>query len=226
MRKTVQISDALKKEFPKIFFSKEIIANFEQYFDILYQWNKKINLTAIRDPERMIIKHLCDSLVIFKTKIGANLQHPFSGTLLDMGSGAGIPGILLLICNPLLHLVSVDKSSKKIGFQEFIKSKLMLMNLHPISDRLEALIDRQDYESSQDCIVSRAFDQIKDLFECSRFFLKPDAHLILWKGKEWKNELNHVPNVLRSQFQLVETCEYQFERFDIGGTILVFQNSK
>jgi len=82
---------------------------------------------------------------------------------------------------------------------------------------------RQDYKNSLDCIVSRAFDQIKDLFEYSRFFLKPNAHLILWKGKEWKNELNCVPAVLREQFRLMETCEYQFERFDIGGTILVFQ---
>ncbi len=226
MRKTVQISEELKKEFPKIFFSEEIIAGFVQYFEILSQWNKKINLTAIRDPEHMIVKHLYDSLAIFKSTIGSALQYPFSGSMLDMGSGAGIPGILLLISNPSLHLVSVDKSSKKIGFQEIIKSKLMLMNLHPISDRLEAIIARQDYKNSLDCIVSRAFDQIKDLFEYSRFFLKPEAHLILWKGREWKNELNRVPMALRSQFQLVEICEYQFQRFGIGGTILVFQKSR
>ena len=226
MRKTVQISEELKKEFPEIFFSEEIVAGFELFFEILFQWNKKINLTAVGDPEHMIAKHLYDSLSIFKTTLGSALLHPFSGTLMDMGSGAGIPGILLLINNPSLKLVSVDKSGKKIIFQEFIKSKLLLRNLHPISDRLEAIISRQDYKNSLDYIVSRAFDQIKDLFEYSRFFLKPEAHLILWKGKKWKQELYRVPAILQSQFQLVELCEYQFERFSIGGTILVFQKSR
>ncbi|NQU64628.1 MAG: 16S rRNA (guanine(527)-N(7))-methyltransferase RsmG [SAR324 cluster bacterium] len=223
MRKTVQITADLKKEYPNIIFSKEIIGLFEQFLEILSQWNKKINLTAIQDPDQMIVKHLYDSLAIYKTSFGSTLLYPFSGSLLDMGSGAGIPGILLLISNPLLHLISVDKSGKKIGFQEFIRAKLKLTNLHPIFGRLESMMKCEDYVASQDCIVSRAFDQIKDLFEYGHIFLKQNGHLILWKGKEWKNELNCVPEVLRSQFQLLEICEYQFTRFDMGGTILVFK---
>lgn len=225
MRKTVQIATYLKKEYPNIDFSKEIIERFEQYFEILFQWNKKFNLTAVQDREQMIVKHLCDSLAVYKTSIGSTLQCPFSQSILDLGSGAGIPGILLLISNPLLHLISVDKSEKKIGFQEFIKAKLILTNLFPTFSRIETLIDHQKYQNSLDFIVSRAFDQIKELFEYSCIFLKQKGHLILWKGKEWKKELDRVPEIQRAQFQLRETCKYQFEQYDLGGTLLVFQKN-
>ncbi|MFH2131127.1 MAG: 16S rRNA (guanine(527)-N(7))-methyltransferase RsmG [bacterium] len=223
MRKTVQITVDLKKEYPNLTFSKESVSRFDQYFEILFQWNQKINLTAIQDPEQMIVKHLFDSLAVYKTSIGSTLQSPFTGSILDMGSGAGIPGILLLINNPSLHLLSVDKSNKKIGFQEFIKAKLRLINLHPISERLETMMASHNHQDSLDCIVSRAFDQIKDIFGYSRFFLKPNGYLILWKGKEWQHELKQTPVEIQASFELLETCEYQFERFNFGGTILVFQ---
>lgn len=222
MRKTVQIASEIKKEFSEIHFSAETIIQFEQYFEILRQWNQKINLTAIRDPRQMIVKHLFDSLAVCKTSIGRQLLFHSTGTLMDLGSGAGIPGIILLIGNPLLNLISIDKSKKKIGFQEFVIAQLGLINGLFVSERVESLIASRKHEKSVDFIVSRAFDQIKDLFDHCRFFLNRNGRIILWKGKEWRNELNDVPASLMNEFQLLETCEYQFGNASIGGTILVF----
>lgn len=224
MRKTVQISSELKKEFSKIQFSSETIDGFGSYFEILSQWNKKINLTAVRDPDEMIVKHLLDSLVVYNTSTGANLASPATATVMDIGSGAGIPGILLQIANPSLTVYSIDKLKKKIGFQEFVKAKLGLKNLVPISERIESLIASRKYEKSLDFIVSRAFDQIKDLFEYSSFFLAEKGSLILWKGKEWQRELSEVPAILMDRFRLIESHDYQLDHSKYGGTILVFRS--
>ncbi len=224
MRKTVQITYVLKKEFPNLRFSEKTVSLFEKYFEILKQWNKKINLTAIFDPEQIIIKHLLDSLVVYNTSIGHSLMTLPSSSLLDLGSGAGIPGILLQISNPCLNVISIDKSQKKIGFQEFVKAKLELKNLELLSERVETLMKRRIYEKSLDFIVSRAFVQIKDLFEYGRFFLKDHGYLILWKGAGWQDELKVVPDSLQRYFELVENSPYQFKQSSFGGRILVFQH--
>ncbi len=185
-----------------------------------------MNLTAIRDPDQMITKHLLDSLAVYNTSIGDLLLYQSSGSLMDLGAGAGIPGILLQIGNPSLHVISVEKSKKKIGFQEFVKAQLGLKNLTPVSERIESLTATRRHENSLDFIVSRAFDQIKDLFEYSHFFLTQSGYLILWKGKEWQNELKEVPLSLMKQFELVDTWEYQLINSEFGGTILIFCRKK
>jgi len=225
MRKTVQITYILKKEFPNLHFSEKTVSLFEKYFEILEQWNKKINLTAIIDPEQMITKHLLDSLVVYNTSIGQSLMTLPSSSLLDLGSGAGIPGILLQISNPYLNVISIDKSQKKIGFQEYIKAKLELQNLELLSERVETLMTRRIYEKSLDFIVSRAFVQIKDLFEYGRFFLKEHGYLILWKGAGWQDELKATPDSLQIHFKLVESSTYQFKQTNFGGRILVFRHT-
>lgn len=225
MRKTVQIDSELKKEYSKQKFSDKSLIRFEHFFSILSQWNQKINLTAIRDPEQMIIKHLHDSLAICRTEAGEALLSSSAATVMDIGSGAGIPGILLQIVNPSLCLHSIDKSKKKIGFQEFVKAQLNLPNLHPVSERIEDLIKSGTLEKSMDFIVSRAFDQIKDLFKYSLFFLSPSGSIILWKGKGWQDELDRVPAHLYQKLELIETCDYQLDADLYGGTILVFKRS-
>lgn len=225
MRKTVQIRDKLKKEYAKISFSDEMIRRFQFYFELLCRWNSKINLTAVRDVDQMIDKHLLDSLAVHKSNVGDSLVYPHPGRLMDIGSGAGLPGVLLQIANPNLHVHSIDASQKKIGFQEVVKAQLKLLNLEPLHARVEDLAKCSEFRLSMDFIVSRAFHQIKDLFTYSRIFLKPDGFLIAWKGQSWQQEISAVSKELRDQFQLLESVSYQFTDSMDGGRLLVFKQA-
>ncbi|MCP4751531.1 MAG: 16S rRNA (guanine(527)-N(7))-methyltransferase RsmG [Proteobacteria bacterium] len=223
MRKTVQIQRKIEKEFPTLNLSREKTEKIARYLEILDQWNRKINLTAIRDFDLMIIKHILDSLIVFRLPSVTDSQKYLSGNVLDIGSGAGIPGIVLSICHPTLKVVSVDKSQKKIGFQEYVKAQLGLKNLHPVADRLEDLARLPEHQEAFDCIVSRAFDQIKELFKLSIVFLNETGSLVLWKGEKWRKELNNVPPDLKRHFEVREAIKYSFSEYNHGGTLLAIR---
>jgi len=225
MRKIVQIREALEKEFPEVSFSDTSIAHFCTYMETLEQWNKRINLTAVRRPDEMIIKHLLDSLAILNTSVGKLLMSPTSYSLLDLGSGAGLPSIPLQIANPLLKVYSVDKSEKKIGFQEFVKAKLILTNLTLIAERVEHLMEAGFLRNSIDFMVSRAFDQIEGILKYASFFLKDSGTLIIWKGEGWRKEFEAVQQQTGNLFELQEVSPYRLSASRFGGTILVFKRS-
>ncbi len=226
MRKAVQIGIKIEKEFPNLVLSQKNIDRIEQYLTILEQWNKKTNLTAVRNANSMIVKLVLDSLVVLQPSFNSDIRNFLNGTVLDMGSGAGIPGVILAICNPLLEVVSVDKSQKKIVFQDFVKSRLGLENFHPISNRLENLAVETENTVRYDCIVSRAFDQIKGLIKFGNTFLRDSGHLILWKGENWRKEMDDIPVGLKRQFPIQKTVRYQFADDNHGGTILVFKKEE
>ncbi|MBU3914001.1 16S rRNA (guanine(527)-N(7))-methyltransferase RsmG [bacterium] len=223
MRKTVQIQSRIKKEFPDLNISEEKISLIDQYLNMLSHWNSKINLTAIRDINQMITKHILDSLAVYKTPFNKYPDSLFKGKILDVGSGAGIPGIILSICDPTLEISSIDKAKKKIMFQDHVKSHLGLKKFLPIDDRLENLSKKSDHVQSYDFIISRAFDQIKGLLNFGDIFLKSGGHLVLWKGKKWREEMEDVPSNTLKKFCLKSTTDYLFQEENHGGTIVIFQ---
>ncbi len=225
MRKIVQIEEMIKKVFPNLKLNHEQIDLFIGYFNLLTQWNKKINLTAIRDPNEMIIKHLLDTLAVNGLIEHHKNSKIFEGKVIDFGSGAGIPGIILAITNPSLNLISVDKSKKKIAFQQEVIRRLKISNVKPLSVRLEKLMDLPDYKNSFSLIITRAFDQIKDILFLGERFLNKNGKLILWKGKNWRQEYNQVDENHKKIFDLVEDYRYHFEDYDRGGTLLLFKKS-
>ncbi len=223
MRKTVQIEEKIKKDFPDLLLDTQQIEAISRYLDLLSHWNKKINLTAIKDRNLMIGKLLFDSLMAFDTNQNHFSDIKLTGNILDLGSGAGIPGIFLAICDQKLDISSVDKSKKKILFQENAKAQLKLANFHPINSRLEDLAKYIGLSYRYDFIISRAFDQIKGIFTHSDRFLKPKGYLILWKGKKWKDEWDDVKSDIRERYQVKETKTYYFNDYKHGGIILVIQ---
>lgn len=223
MRKSVQIKSIIEKEFPNLNLNGDKIEKIKQYLDFLTQWGKKINLTAIKDYDRLIVKHVLDSLIIYKTKSFPNQPPYLTGRVLDMGSGAGLPGIILILCNPSLQFLSVDKSRKKIMFQNFVKAHLNLANFEALALRMEELLLQTQYECFFNCIVSRAFKQIKELFQLAYFLLKEGGFLIVWKGKKWQNELEQVPMDLKNAFVNKEAIKYEFQDYDYGGVLLIYQ---
>ncbi len=152
--------------------SAEIIAKEERFIDEMMRWNERISLTSIRDRGEALEKHLLDSLVLLK-------YLPPQGRLLDMGSGAGLPGIPLAIANPRLQVVSVDSVGKKINFQTHVRRLLKLENLEPIHARLEDVADKKF-----ELVTARALSNFSSLVTWAAPLQNEGGVLLLMKGPE------------------------------------------
>lgn len=141
------------------------------YLDSLVKWNQAYNLTAIRDPGEMVIKHLLDSLAIHRAVNGIRI--------LDVGTGPGLPGIPMAICRPDQHWTLLDSNGKKTRFLLQMKLELQLDNLSVIKDRIEAVPESQQF----DCITCRAFSSLQDFVGHCLRLLAPDGYLLALKGQ-------------------------------------------
>ena len=144
------------------------------YLDQLLLWNKAYNLTAITDPVEALIKHIIDCLAI--------ITHLPSGSLLDIGTGAGLPAVIIAICQPERHCTALDSNQKKIRFIKQISSELGLTNMQPIASRIEA------HEASYEVVTSRAFASLIDFVEVAQPRLAGNGHLCAMKGKAPSDE--------------------------------------
>ena len=139
------------------------------YLDQLLLWNKAYNLTAITDPVDALIKHVIDCLAI--------IPHLPSGALLDIGTGAGLPAVIIAICQPERSCTALDSNQKKIRFIKQISSELGLSNMDPIASRIEA------HEASYDVVTSRAFASLIDFVAVAQPRLADNGYLCAMKGK-------------------------------------------
>lgn len=167
-----------------------------QYVTTLHKWNKTHNLTAIRNPEQMIGRHLLDSLSI------ANYIH--GQTLLDVGSGAGLPGIPLALVKPHLNVTLIDSVLKKTRFMLFAASSLGLGNVTVKHARVESLIKEEGY----DIIVARAFSSIDKLCEVTEHLLAPNGQIVAMIGKPLETE----PGISALSVQLANGSEFTVTR--------------
>ncbi|MCP4294804.1 MAG: 16S rRNA (guanine(527)-N(7))-methyltransferase RsmG [Proteobacteria bacterium] len=222
MRKAVQIQFDIRKIFPTLEIDLDKADQIERYITFLCQWNRKINLTAIREENQIFIKHILDSLSIIKIADNTRPALPKLGKTLDMGSGAGLPSIVLSIIDPDLNIVSVDKVKKKIAFQEFIKAQLQLRNFTPLAGSLKSLAQNEFHKNSYDTVICRAFDQLSGIFNFALDFLIEEGKLILWKGKTWKKEWENCPEQLKGSFSLNEEIPYELGKPELGGVLLLF----
>lgn len=139
------------------------------YLDKLLMWNKAYNLTAITDPTEALVKHIIDCLAI--------LPYLPEGHLLDIGTGAGLPAVIIAICQPDRLCTALDSNQKKIRFIKQVASELKLSNLKPVAARIEA------HDSRYDVITSRAFASLTDFVEVAMPRLTPQGQLCAMKGK-------------------------------------------
>lgn len=151
------------------------------YVELLAKWNKTYNLTAIRDPLQMITHHLLDSLAV--------VPHLPPGTLADVGSGAGLPGIPLAIAEPARRVTLNDTNQKKAAFlrQAVMELKLANADVH--------LGRAQDWRPAQPfaCVITRAFAELADFIAACRHLLAPGGALAAMKGTFPRAELERVP---------------------------------
>ena len=152
------------------------------YLALLDRWNRTYNLTAIRDPREMVGKHLLDSLAMHPHVRGI-------GTLADLGTGAGLPGIPLAIAIPELQVALVESNGKKARFMREALRTLRLGNARVIESRAEAVAEPAAF----DAITARAMATLADILAVGGHLLKPDGRLLAMKGMRPDNEIAALP---------------------------------
>lgn len=152
------------------------------YLALLVKWNSVYNLTAVRDPSDMIRQHLLDSLSVVNAFQSAK-------NVLDVGSGGGLPGIILAIVYPACAVSLIDTVSKKTAFLTQVKAELKLNNLTVYTGRVEQLRVQQKF----DVITSRAFSELANFVQWSAHLLADDGQFIAMKGQLPKTEIEHLP---------------------------------
>jgi 16S rRNA (guanine527-N7)-methyltransferase len=177
------IEDLLPKALSKngYEFSPTLQQQFIRYLELLQRWNQVFNLTAIRDPKEMVWLHILDSLSI----------NPFlqGERTVDVGTGAGLPGIPLAIINPDKHFVLLDSNSKKTRFLTQAIHALGLKNVEVIHGRCEVFKPLEKFDN----IVSRAFSAIAVMLATTEHLLKPGGQFLAMKGVFPEQELQEVP---------------------------------
>ena len=152
------------------------------YLDLLAKWNRVHNLTAIREPERMVVLHILDSLSVLPHVAGA-------ATLLDVGSGGGLPGIPLAIARPGLAVTLLDASHKKASFLTQAKSELGLANVAVECERVERWHPGRVF----DVVVSRAFADLGEFVAQAQHLVAPGGTLLAMKGVYPFEEIARLP---------------------------------
>ncbi|MGB3460878.1 16S rRNA (guanine(527)-N(7))-methyltransferase RsmG [Rhodanobacter lindaniclasticus] len=168
----------------------EAVPRLLDYLALLERWNAAYNLTAVRDPAEMVTRHLLDSLAILPFVQGS--------TLVDLGTGPGLPGIVLAIAAPGRQILLVDSNGKKVRFlREAIRS-LKLEGVRAEQSRVE------DVAGQFDCVTARAFASLADMLAWGGHLLAPDGIWLAMKGKRPDEELPGVPDgfVVRATHEL------------------------
>jgi 16S rRNA (guanine527-N7)-methyltransferase len=163
------------------------------YLALIARWNRVYNLTAVREPQAMLTQHLLDSLAVWpplqRVEAGRG-QGPGPGLrVLDVGSGAGLPGVVLAIMGPDLRVTCVDAVGKKAGFVRQVAAELGLSNLQALHARVEQLPVATGY----DVITSRAFASLADFVQISQPVLAPGGVWMAMKGQQPDDELAGLP---------------------------------
>ena len=164
--------------------SRETQEKLLVYLALLHKWNKVYNLTAVRDPLEMVTLHLLDSLSV--------LPYIKSKNLLDVGSGGGLPGIVLAICKPDLQVTTIDTVQKKAIFMRQVKGELGLDNLTVVHARVESYQPAEKFEA----IISRAFSDIA-------LFIKLTRHLLVQNG-QWLAMKGQIPHEELASLKAIE----------------------
>lgn len=190
-----------------ILLNEEQIEKFYKYMNLLIEWNKKINLTAIIEPKEIILKHFIDSLTI-------NKYIKDNSKIADVGTGAGFPGIPLKIIRPDIQLVLVDSLNKRINFLNEVIEQLNLKNIETIHIRIEEFGQNTKYREKFDYSTARAVANLSTLSEYLLPIVKVRGQVICMKGSNIQDEINQSKKALSilggtlnniEEFKLAET---------------------
>ena len=201
----------------EIILTEEQAKQFYDYMNLLLEWNEKINLTAITDPEEIILKHFIDSITIAPYLDGCE-------SMVDVGTGAGFPGIPIKILMPEIKVVLLDSLQKRILFLQNVIEKLHLTGIEAIHARVEEFGKNKKYRESFDIATSRAVANLAVLSEYLMPLVKLNGNCICMKGSQVKEEVEGAKNAIKILGgKLVEKKEFCLPNTDMGRTILVVE---
>ena len=218
--------EEFKREFEKylekmsISLNKEQYDQFYAYMVLLIEWNEKINLTAITEPQEIILKHFVDSLTIAK-------YIEEGKTIIDMGTGAGFPGIPLKIYRNDVKVVLADSLNKRIKFLNEAIEKLQLKNIETIHCRAEELGKNKEYREKFDYATSRAVANLSTLSEYLLPFVKLNGSGIFMKTMEIDEELENAKKAIKILGGGIEKVDkFEIPESDLGRSIIIVKKEK
>ena len=173
---------------------------FERYFELLVEWNEKINLTAITDKEEVYLKHFYDSIA----PILQGLIPNETIKLLDIGAGAGFPSLPMKILYPQLGVTIIDSLNKRINFLQLLAQELDLDGVHFYHGRAEDLAQDKNFRAQYDFVTARAVARMQVLSELTIPYLKVGGKLLALKASNAPEELLEAKNALNILFSKVE----------------------
>ena len=172
------------------------------YMAQLQKWNRSYNLTAVRDPEQMLVQHLFDSLSIVPFVNRILDKNTANTTIVDVGSGAGLPGVVLAAMLPAASINCVDTVEKKATFIRYVAGVLRLPNLHAHHARIEQL---PPFEA--DLVVSRAFASLADFASLAGRHVRPKGYLLAMKGREPLEEIEELSSTTSWRVGEIDTLQ-------------------
>lgn len=203
-------------------FNKERYDKFIKYKSILQEWNEKINLTAITEDEDIIKKHFIDSIKAFKFE-GFNKAN----SIIDVGTGAGFPGIPIAIMKENVNIMLLDSLNKRVNFLNEVISEINLTNINTIHSRAEELSRKDEYRESFDIATSRAVANMSVLSELCIPYVKVGGYFVALKGPSIEEELNEAKNAIGTLGgKLEDIIKVDIEGSDLKHNLVIVKKIK
>lgn len=202
--------------------SDQQVSQFLQYYELLVEKNKVMNLTGITEYEDVVLKHFVDSLSIVQS-----LNLDGKKRMIDVGTGAGFPGIPLKIAFPDLEIVLLDSLNKRILFLKEVIEKLQLSHIEAVHARAEDAARNRDYREQFDISVSRAVANLSSLSEYCLPFVKKGGFFVSYKSTNVDEELNHAKHAFYLLGgKLEKKTEFTLPGSDIGRSFIIVKKEK
>jgi len=199
--------------------NKKSIDELLLFRDMLLEWNKKINLTSITDNEEIFIKHFFDSATCMAT---GYIKDGFE--VVDIGTGAGFPGLVLKVLNKKMNITLLDSLRKRTNYLENIVINLGLKNVEIIHGRAEEYGNKEDYREKYDIALSRAVASINVLLEYCLPYIREGGYFLCQKGPKFKDELKEAEKALKVLGgKINEVKEFILPGSDIKRNIIVIK---
>ncbi|MGB7062252.1 MAG: 16S rRNA (guanine(527)-N(7))-methyltransferase RsmG [Candidatus Zixiibacteriota bacterium] len=200
--------------------SDGMVDKFKVYTGLLLEWNQRMHLVSKGDakPDR-ILRHFVDSLCILKA-----IDIPKGAKLLDLGSGAGFPGIPIKIVRDDIQLTLVESIRKKNLFLRKLSESLRLEGINIVNQRAEELADHPDFREKFDLVTAKAVGKLKDIVGLSVPFLKTGGLLVVYKGKELKKEIEETTSL--KEFRIRDVTRIKVPEMDLLRWVVVVKRER